>query len=61
MDGRPSKADTPMLNADEGDGDHDVLGADLDDSGTDGRPGPQERSQDVRQADADRGDPDRQD
>lgn len=51
MDARPSKADTPMLDADEGDGDHDVLGADLDDSGTDGRPGPEERSQDVREAD----------
>lgn len=51
MDARPSKADTPMLNADEGDGDHDVLGADLDDSGTDGRPGPEERSEDVREAD----------
>lgn len=54
MDARPSKADTPMLNADEGDGDHDVLGADLDDSGTDGRPGPEERSEDVREADRDR-------
>lgn len=54
MSGRPSKADTPMLDADEGDGDQDVLGAELDDSGTDGRPGPQERTQDVREADTER-------
>jgi hypothetical protein len=42
---RPSQADTPMVDASEGDPERDVLGADLDDSGTDGRPGPQERGE----------------
>lgn len=49
---RASQADTPMLDASEGDPARDVLGADLDDSGTDGRPGPQERGE-VQRAPAD--------
>lgn len=49
---RPSQADTPMVDASEGDPEGDVLGADLDDSGTDGRPGPQERGE-VQRAPAD--------
>ena len=49
---RPSQADSPMLDASEGDPARDVLGADLDDSGTDGRPGPEDRD-DVPRAPAD--------
>jgi hypothetical protein len=52
---RPSQADTPLLDASEGDPERAVLGADLDDSGTDGRPGPEgpEGRGDVRRAPAD--------
>ncbi len=57
---RPSQADTPMLDASEGDPARDVLGADLDDSGTDGRPGPEERGEqergEVQRAPSDPGD-----
>jgi len=49
---RPSQADTPMVDASEGDPARDVLGADLDESGTDGRPGPDERGA-VQRAPAD--------